>query len=300
MSNSQPMRTYLTTLVALIAFAGNSVLCRLALGEQQIDAASFTAIRLLAGAVTLAILIGVARQNSVNSAKGSWWSGFMLFAYAACFSFAYLYLDTGIGALILFAAVQLSMVGISMVKGARLSVGEGFGIALAFSGLVWLLAPNEQISISWLGFGLMLVAGGAWGVYTLNGRGSNSASRDTCYNFWRSLPFLVLLLPWLLMDSNLSAEGVVLAVVSGALASGLGYWIWYLALAGLSASQAAVLQLLVPIIAALGGWLFASEGLGLNFVVSASLVLGGILLTIYSRASMEKVTKKDSQNEQPT
>jgi drug/metabolite transporter (DMT)-like permease len=282
------MSTWLATGLALIAFAGNSVLCRLALGEPQIDAASFTAVRLLAGAITLAILLSLKPSSGSTQSKGSWWSGFMLFSYAACFSFAYLYLDTGIGALILFAAVQLSMVGISVFKGVRLGLGELAGILLAFSGLIVLLAPSEQASVSLLGFVLMLVAGCAWGVYTLNGRGSLSPSRDTCFNFWRSLPFLVLLLPWLVMQSSISTYGLILAVSSGALASGLGYWIWYIALGGLSASQAAVLQLLVPLIAALGGWVFASEPLGLSFMLSAALVLGGILLTIYSRQRLAK------------
>ncbi|UPW18837.1 DMT family transporter [Agarivorans sp. TSD2052] len=290
MNKPAPLLTWLSTSIALIAFAGNSVLCRLALGEQQIDAASFTSIRLIAGAFTLALLITLKQDNNASKAKGSWLSGLMLFIYASCFSFAYVYLDTGIGALILFAAVQLTMVGISIFKGARLKLGEGLGIALAFSGLVLLLAPSEQRSISIVGFILMLLAGCAWGVYTLNGRRSTSPSRDTCFNFWRSLAFLMLLLPWLASQSSLSLQGILLAVMSGALASGLGYWIWYVALSGLSASQAAVLQLLVPIIAAVGGWLFASEPLGLTFVLSASLVLGGIMLTIYSRQRALKVT----------
>ncbi|WP_411993731.1 DMT family transporter [Agarivorans sp. DSG3-1] len=284
----------MTTLIALIAFAGNSVLCRLALGDQQIDAASFTAVRLLAGAITLVLLLAIKPASGAKQSKGSWWSGVMLFSYAACFSFAYLYLDTGIGALILFAAVQLSMVGISIVKGVRLFWGEGLGIAFAFAGLVVLLAPSEQASVSLVGFVLMLVAGCAWGVYTLNGRGSLSPSRDTCFNFWRSLPFLVVLLPWIAMQANMTVYGVLLALSSGALASGLGYWVWYIALGSLSASQAAVLQLLVPLIAAAGGWLFASEPLGLNFILSAGLVLGGILLTIYSRQKGLKATLQGS------
>ncbi|WP_240352481.1 DMT family transporter [Agarivorans sp. Alg241-V36] len=289
MNKTSSYTTWLATVTALIAFAGNSVLCRLALGEPQIDAASFTAVRLLAGAITLAILLSLKPSSGSTQSKGSWWSGLMLFSYAACFSFAYLYLDTGIGALILFAAVQLSMVGISVFKGVRLGLGELAGILLAFSGLIVLLTPSEQASVSLLGFVLMLVAGCAWGVYTLNGRGSLSPSRDTCFNFWRSLPFLVLLLPWLAMQSSISTYGLILAVNSGALASGLGYWIWYIALGGLSASQAAVLQLLVPLIAALGGWVFASEPLGLGFLLSAGLVLGGILLTIYSRQRLAKI-----------
>ncbi|WP_432460612.1 DMT family transporter [Agarivorans sp. QJM3NY_25] len=280
---SSRWQTSVATIIALIAFAGNSVLCRLALAEQQMNAAAFTSVRLFSGALMLSLLLGMQSRKNTEGARGSWYSGGLLFIYASCFSFAYLYLDTGIGALILFAAVQLSMIGMAVLKGARLHLAELLGVILAFSGLLWLLIPsNERLQISPLGFSLMAVAGIAWGLYSLKGRDSVRPRVDTTFNFLRSLPFLLLLIPYLSSIKIISSEALLLALLSGAIASGLGYWIWYIALAGLSASQAAVVQLLVPIIAASGGWVFANESLDPSFVLSASLVLGGILLTIFA------------------
>lgn len=283
MDKATSLKTILATSLALLAFAANSVLCRLALGEQQIDAASFTGLRLLSGALTLSLLLRFTQGQLPRFKRASLGPALMLFVYASCFSFAYLYLDTGIGALILFGAVQLSMLLMSWLKGARLQLAELLGVLFAFSGLILLLAPSEQFSLSIKGFVLMMLAGVAWGMYSLYGRGSSSPSRDTCINFCLSLPFLVLLLPWLLQQGQFTPWGFVLAIASGAVASGLGYWVWYVALRSLVASQAAVLQLLVPIIAALAGWWLLDEPLGFRFVLSACLVLGGILLTIYSR-----------------
>ncbi|WP_427982841.1 DMT family transporter [Agarivorans sp.] len=283
MAEGIKLKPLLSTVLALLAFAANSLLCRLALGEQQIDAASFTGVRLLSGALTLALLLRCSQGRLPRLRRAKLGSALMLFVYASCFSFAYVYLDTGIGALILFGAVQLSMLLISWWKGAPLKPAELLGVICAFSGLVLLLAPSEQFSLSIIGFVLMLVAGIAWGIYSLVGRTSTSPSGDTYINFCLSLPWLVLLLPWLLKDGQFTALGVVLAAASGAVASGLGYWLWYVALASLSASQAAVLQLLVPIIAAAGGWWLLDEALGWRFLFSACLVLGGILLTIFSR-----------------
>ncbi len=277
------MKIWLSTALALLAFAANSVLCRLALGEQQIDAASFTGVRLLSGALTLGLLLRFFQAPLPRLQRANFGPGLMLFMYASCFSFAYLYLDTGIGALILFGSVQLTMLLVSWWKGAQLKRMEVLGVMCAFSGLIWLLAPSEQFSLSIKGFLLMLVAGAAWGIYSLVGRGSVSPSRDTYVNFCLSLPWLVLLLPWLVKDGQFTVQGLILAVASGALASGLGYWLWYVALRSLSASQAAVLQLLVPIIAALAGWWVLNEPLDLRFLFSTGLVLGGISLTIYSR-----------------
>jgi len=283
MFESNRLKTLVSTVIALLAFAANSLLCRFALGEQQIDAASFTGVRLLSGAVMLGLLLGFSQGALPRFQRANLGSALMLFVYASCFSFAYLYLDTGIGALILFGAVQLSMLLISWLQGAPLKLAEVLGVGCAFSGLILLLAPSEQVSLSIQGFLLMLVAGIAWGIYSLVGRTSSNPSRDTYINFCLSLPFLLLLLPWLVKDGQFSMQGVLLAVASGALASGLGYWLWYVALASLLASQAAVLQLLVPILAAVGGWWLLDEALGWRFLFSAGLVLGGILLTIFSR-----------------
>ncbi|MBT3228033.1 MAG: DMT family transporter [Candidatus Marinimicrobia bacterium] len=268
--------------MALIAFAANSVLCRLALGTGAIDAASFTAIRLLSGAVTLLLILIVRREKSLLPRKGSWISSIMLFLYAITFSYAYITLDTGTGALILFGAVQISMILISVFSGNRLHTSEWLGMALAFAGFVYLVLPGVSTP-SPLGFSLMMVSGIAWGIYTLRGRGSENPLRDTAHNFLRTIPLIAILVTLAIKQTQFSFEGIMYAAISGGLASGVGYSIWYAALRGLSATQAAVIQLLVPVIAALGGILFVSEVITSRLAVSALMILGGILLVILGR-----------------
>jgi drug/metabolite transporter (DMT)-like permease len=254
----------------------------MALGENSIDAPSFTAIRLLAGALTLFLILNLTRGAKHTASKGSWYSGAMLFLYAVTFSFAYITLDTGTGALILFASVQITMIILSIVSGSRLHVTEWLGVFIAFTGFVYLVLPGVTTP-SLAGFLLMTVAGIAWGIYTLNGRGSNYPLADTAYNFIRTVPFVLILVAISVYDAQLSARGIVLAILSGAIASGMGYTIWYIALGGLSATQAAVVQLSVPVIAALGGVLFVSEAITLRLTLSATLILGGILLVMLGR-----------------
>jgi len=276
------LKTIMLTSVALIAFAANSVLCRLALGDGAIDAASFTILRLLSGAIVLLMIISASSAKTDSSSKGSWSAGFMLFLYAATFSFAYTTLDTGTGALILFGSVQITMVLLSLISGARLHFTEWLGISIAFSGFVYLILPGVTTP-SLIGFVLMTIAGIAWGIYTLMGRGSNSPLMDTGYNFFRTIPLVVILLIVTISNANYSAEGVFLAVLSGGIASGVGYTIWYIALGGLSGMQAAALQLLVPVIAAFGGVIFVSEEVTLRLIVSAALILGGILMLVLGK-----------------
>jgi len=276
------IKTLLLTTLALLAFAANSVLCRMALGEAAIDAPSFTVIRLFSGALTLFILIRLKTNSLARQSAGSWVSAGMLFLYAVTFSYAYLTLDTATGALILFGAVQISMILLSMLAGNRLSVVEWLGVLLAFGGFVYLVLPGVRAP-SPQGFALMSVSGIAWGIYTLRGRASTSPLLETGSNFLRTLPFIALVLLLTIMQAQASWQGVLLAVLSGALASGLGYAIWYQALAGLSATQAAVVQLLVPVIAAFGGVVFIGETIGLRLVISSALVLGGILLVVLAR-----------------
>lgn len=277
------LKTLLLTLVALLAFAGNSVLCRLALNQGAIDAASFTAIRLCSGAAVLLLLVLLKNRKSLPQLKqGSWLSGLSLFIYATAFSYAYMSLDTGTGALILFAAVQLTMIITELVGGRRLSIVEWLGFGLAFIGLLVLLLPGAAAP-SLTGFGLMALSGMAWAYYTLAGRGSSDALMDTSKNFLRALPFVVVLAIFALADLNFSNYGVLLAIASGAITSGLGYAIWYSALAGLTISQAAVIQLTVPIIAAGGGVLFANELITMNLLIASCLVLGGVLLVILNK-----------------
>ncbi|WP_422138144.1 DMT family transporter [Endozoicomonas sp. ALC020] len=203
----------------------------------------------------------------------------MLFLYAIAFSFAYLSLNTGTGALILFASVQITIIVAELVTGKKLLPVEWLGAFIAFLGFVYLVIPGLSTP-SLTGFILMTVSGVAWGFYTLAGRGSQNPLGDTTYNFVRTLPFVLILGLVSIQDSRLSTEGVILAVVSGGVTSGIGYMIWYIALAGLSGTQSAVVQLLVPVIAAIGGVLFTNETLSMRLVLSSLMILGGILTLI--------------------
>ena len=276
------LRTILLTGLALTAFAANSVLCRLALGGGAIDAASFTAIRLLSGILTLRLILVLRREKSLIPRKGSWTSSLMLFLYAITFSYAYITLETGTGALILFGAVQITMILISLFSGNRLHVSEWLGMVLSFGGFIYLVLPGVSTP-SPLGFSLMMVSGIAWGIYTLRGRESENPLQDTAHNFMRTLPLIAILIVITLNQAQYSFEGIVYASLSGGLASGVGYSIWYAALRGLSATQAAVIQLLVPVIAAVGGILFVSEVITPRLAISASMILGGILLVVLGR-----------------
>ena len=278
-----------------MAFAANSVLCRMALGQGSIDAASFTSIRLVSGAVTLVLLFGMVGKHKTSknkASKGSWLSGAMLFLYAVCFSYAYISLMTGVGALIAFASVQITMIGHGFLNGRRLSPIEWSGVLLAFGGFVYLVSPGISAP-STEGFILMTLSGFGWGMYSVLGLTSDHPLADTTFNFLRSNLFLLLFISLLFglslshpgfFEIGLSRKGVILALVSGALTSGLGYTIWYMALKGLSNVQASVVQLSVPVIAALGGILLLSEKLSLRLAVSSVVILSGILLVILGKS----------------
>jgi drug/metabolite transporter (DMT)-like permease len=276
------VKTIIFTGMALIAFAANSVLCRLALGERTIDASSFTVIRLLSGAMVLLAIISIKSNKTDSFTKGSWSASSMLFLYAITFSFAYITLDTGTGALILFGSVQITMIVLSIISGERLHITEWAGVTIAFIGFVYLILPGVTTP-SAIGFLLMIVAGIAWGIYTLKGRSSDEPLMDTAYNFLRTLPLVIILAIITVKNSHYSYQGVLLAVLSGGITSGIGYAIWYVALGGLSATQAAVVQLLVPVIAAFGGVIFVSETVTLRLIVSATMILGGILMVVLGR-----------------
>lgn len=282
MSDNKPIKTIVFTCLALLAFAANSVLCRLALGDKAIDAAGFTIIRLLSGILVLLIIVGLRRNKIKASIKGGWLASIMLFLYAITFSFAYITLDTGTGALILFGTVQITMILVSMISGVRLHISEWTGIAAAIAGFVYLILPGVTAP-SATGFLLMSLAGIGWGSYTLMGRGSKAPLLDTAYNFLRTLPLVILLAMFMLDLTQYSFEGILYATLSGAIASGVGYTIWYAALPGLSTTQAAVVQLLVPVIAALGGVIFVSESVTPRLIISAGLILGGILIVVLGK-----------------
>ena len=277
------MKTLLLTSLALVAFAANSILCRLALGAQAIDAESFTIVRLLSGSLALMVILWFTGRGGNKTSRGSWPASVALFLYAAAFSYAYISLDTGTGALILFGAVQVTMIVLSIRAGNRLHVLEWAGVGTAFAGFVFLILPGVSAP-SPSGFLLMSLAGIAWGIYTLMGKGSKDPLADTSYNFLRTTPMaLILVLMALSSSAEYSSQGILLAVLSGAIASGLGYTIWYTALRGLSTTQAAVVQLSVPFIAAMGGVAFSEETITLRLLESAVLILGGILLVVLGR-----------------
>lgn len=276
-----PARTLALTLCALIAFASNSILCRLALAAHTIDPASFTSIRIASGAVTLAAIAAFTRRGA--RAGGGWGSALFLFLYAAAFSFAYISLSAGTGALILFGCVQVTMIAAALRAGERPGPLQWTGLALALGGLVYLTMPGLTAP-SPAGSALMALAGFAWGVYTLRGRRESKPLAATGRNFLRAVPFALAVSLATLARRDVSARGALLAVASGALASGIGYVVWYAALRGLSATRAATVQLSVPVIAALGGVLFLSETVSARLALAALLILGGVALALAGRA----------------
>jgi drug/metabolite transporter (DMT)-like permease len=275
-------RVALATAFALLAFAANSILCRMALRQASIDPASFTTVRLVSGAVTLWVLIGLGKAGS--SAGGTWISACALLAYAAAFSFAYVAVTAGTGALLLFGAVQLIMIAVGLVRGERIDLQIVAGWLLAVAGIVILVFPGVSAAPP-VEAALMLGAGVAWGIYSLLGRRSSDPLRDTAGNFIRAAPGALLLSAVTWRQSSFDGAGVLLAVLSGSLASGGGYAAWYVALPRLSAIAAANLQLSVPLIAALAGVLLFGEPITARLAISSILLLGGIALA--TRRSLE-------------
>lgn len=277
------MKPAFYTIFALVCFAFNSILCRLALKTDEIDAPSFTTIRLVSGAVTLFVILSFFAKKDAPKGQGNWVSAFFLFAYAICFSFAYLGLTTATGALILFGSVQLTMIIFALVKSERPRILEWVGLIFAFGGLVYLVFPGLE-SPPILNSILMAFAGISWGFYTLRGRGNTNPLADTAGNFLRSVPFAILITLPFLAQIHLSTKGILLAVLSGAIASGIGYSVWYAALKFHTATRAAVLQLSVPAIAALGGVVFLTESVSMRLILASLLILGGIGLVILGKS----------------
>ena len=270
--------------LAMLAFAGNSLLCRMALKHTSIDAASFTTVRLVSGACMLWLVV---RVKGSSGGAGNWLSAAALFVYAAAFSFAYISMSAATGALLLFGAVQATMIGYGVYQGERLRTPQLAGFALALAGLVALMlpglvAPSLASSLS------MLSAGVAWGVYSLRGKGAaNQGAADptrvTAGNFIRAVPMALVLSLLMFRHWSMDPAGIGFAVLSGALASGLGYAIWYQALPALKATHAATVQLSVPVIAAIGGVAFIGESVSLLLVLASCAILGGIALVILEK-----------------
>lgn len=277
-------KTFVYTAFAVIAFAANSVLCRLALGENAVDAYSFTVVRLLSGSAVLWAMLKCSHTRQHLRPRGSWMASIMLFLYAVTFSFAYVTLDTGTGALILFGSVQVAIVLVSLFSGETFHSLEWVGLSLALVGFAYLVLPGVSAP-SFIGFSLMTTAGIAWGIYTIIGKGSTNPVSDTAFNFTRTLPFVMALALCAFARQNvhLSQKGLLLALMSGGITSGIGYAVWYKALAGLSAAQSGVVQLFVPVVAAFGGIIFVSETISLRLFVSAAMILGGITVVFLGR-----------------
>ena len=273
--------TALLTAAAMTAFAANSVLCRLALGAHAVDAASFTAMRLASGAVMLAVLALFLRGPRALSG-GSWTSAFQLFLYAVAFSFAYLHLSAGTGSLILFGAVQTTMIVAGLLRGDRPSLLQWSGLAIALTGLIVLVFPGITAPAPG-GSLLMASAGVAWGLYSLRGRRVKDPTLQTTGNFMRAVPFALVVWVAAVPGVHTSPKGMLLAVLSGALASGIGYVVWYTALQGLSSTRAATVQLSVPVLAAFGGVIFLGEVVTPRLMIASILILGGIALTVLAK-----------------
>jgi drug/metabolite transporter (DMT)-like permease len=282
-------RTILLTSLAMLAFASNSLLCRIALKHTGIDAASFTTIRLISGALMLWLAVKIHRGT--HTGNGNWRSAFALFAYAAGFSFAYLNLPAATGALLLFAAVQVTMIGYGVWSGERLEMLQLVGLMLAFGGLVGLLLPGLSAP-PLVGSILMLGAGAAWGIYSLRGRGAGDPTKVTAGNFMRAALIAAAMSVLMFKGASLNNLGIWYAVSSGALASGIGYAIWYTALPGLKATNASIVQLSVPVIAALGGIIFLGEPISLRLVLASIAILGGIALIILEKQSVLMASQK--------
>ena len=273
-------RVFVLTSLAMIAFAGNSLLCRMALRSSQIDPASFTSIRILSGAVVLFLVTRTRRVSTAGS--GDWLSALALFGYAAGFSYAYVDLPAGIGALLLFGAVQVTMVGYGLTTGERLVVRQSSGLVLALAGLVGLLLPGLSAPPPG-GAALMIGAGVAWGIYSIRGKTKGDATYKTAGNFLRAAPLALGLNLAMLPSTRPATLGITCAVASGALTSGIGYAIWYSAIRGLTATQAATVQLSVPVIAAAGGIVFLGETLSARLLVASMAILGGVALVVIDK-----------------
>lgn len=276
------------TLITMLCFAGNSVLCRLALRQTSIDAASFTSVRLISGALVLVLLVyGRQRFQMVRSARpaalgGNWFSALALFVYASTLSFSYANMSTGIGALLLFGAVQATMILTGLWRGERLNVQQIVGLVMALAGVVAILSPGLDAPPLASAL-LMLTSGVAWGVYSLRGRGVADPTGDTAGNFLRATVLALLLSVLFVAHQQFDTQGVLYAVLSGAITSGLGYTIWYIVLPKLTRTRAAAVQLSVPVLASLFGALFVNEPITLSLMLTSTAVLGGIALVVYGK-----------------
>jgi drug/metabolite transporter (DMT)-like permease len=289
---NKSLHTATFTALSLIAFAVNSILCRMALGKQVIGAPSFTAIRLISAAVTLCFAMLISKRGGVGR-RGNWTSASMISLYALTFSWAYSMMSTGTGALILFGAVQITMVLSGLRAGERPLPLEWVGLSAAVGGLVYLVLPGLAAPPI-KGAALMVIAGVSWGLYSLRGRREADALSDTAGNMIRAIPFALFIGVAFSSAVGISLTGVLLAVLSGAITTGLGYVLWYTALKGLTATRAAIVQLAVPLLAAIGGVVLLSENVSARLGISAFMILGGIGVAVIWRRRAHELTNEEA------
>lgn len=285
------MFVVILTALTLVAFAANSLLCRMALGEDLIDPVTFTTLRLASGAIILVPISKLVAESppaghglEKQDLRGSWSSGLALFVYAAAFSLAYLSLDAGMGALILFGAVQATMMGAGLRSGERPHPVQWLGLITALGGLVYLVSPGISAPDP-LGAFLMFIAGIAWGAYSVRGRGVAAPVSSTTANFVRAVPMAAIASALAFSWIHVERTGAILALVSGTITSGLGYVLWYKALRGLTTTRASIVQLLVPVLAAFGGVVFLAEGVSARLAIASAMILGGVAMAVLTRAS---------------
>lgn len=269
--------------ITLFFFSTSSLLARAALLDNSIDAYSFTFFRLFFGALTLLTILYFKEKKFNLSLKKNWHSSFMLFVYAICFSYAYINLEAGIGALILFAAVQLTIIIVALIKKESINFIKSVGIIISFGGLIYLLFPSEKFEISIYHSILMIISGIAWGFYTIFGKNSSNATLNTTDNFTKSLFYLVIFFLLFIDNLNISNYGVLLAFISGGITSALGYLLWYYLLPNMKITTSGILQLLIPPIAIFLGVLFLDEELTFKLILSTIIILSGIFIYLKAK-----------------
>ncbi|PLY07229.1 MAG: EamA/RhaT family transporter [Arcobacter sp.] len=276
-------KLFILILITLFFFSTSSILARATLIENYIDAFSFTFFRLFSGSFVLLTIIYFKEKKLALSTKENWISSFMLFLYAITFSYSYINLDAGIGALILFAVVQLFLILVALIKKESLTIQKGGGIALAFLGLFYLLFPEESFKLSFFHVFLMIIAGLAWGIYTILGKNCTNALQHTADNFTKSLLFIAIFYFLFVSQTHISFNGIVLAFISGGLTSALGYTIWYYILPQIQIITSGIIQLIVPPIAIFLGVLLLNEELTFKLFISTDIILLGIAIAILSK-----------------
>ncbi|WP_428023263.1 DMT family transporter [Arcobacter sp.] len=269
--------------LTLVFFSTSSVLARAALLDNSIDPYSFTFFRLFFGALTLVIILFLKEKKLNLSLNKNWHSSFMLFLYAICFSYAYINLDAGLGALILFAVVQLTIIIVALIKKERLNLKKSIGISIAFIGLVYLLYPSKDFEISIYHSILMMLSGIAWGFYTIIGAKSSNATLNTTDNFIKSLVYLFLFFILFVQDTNISSYGITMAFISGGITSSLGYLLWYYILPNIKIITSGILQLLIPPLAIFLGVIFLNEELSFKLVLSTFIIISGIFIYLKTK-----------------